>query len=317
MSQNIRVLTVGTGAVGSIYSWRLSQSCQVTTVCRSNYEAVKKNGFIMESAKFGRDIFRPHNVVSTVQEAIHYGPFDYILVTLKCLPDIYSIPDIIAPAVTLKETGIVLIQNGLGVEEPIVKQFPNNPLVSIVAYIATLQEGPGKTRHLGGESLCMGVLDENSRSKAIVFMDRLKQGNVNVGWSDNIEQTRWEKVFWNGGFGSVCAILQLDTTEVTRNPKARDMVKKIMIELMKAAELATGVEYKPEARSEAMIENTAQGHNHYKPSMQLDMERGNPVEVEVILGTAMRSAAKNGLAVPTINTVYDLLRAMNIHFANQ
>ena len=52
---------VGTGAVGSIYSWRLSQSCQVTTVCRSNYETVKKNGFIMESAKFGLDIFRPHN----------------------------------------------------------------------------------------------------------------------------------------------------------------------------------------------------------------------------------------------------------------
>ena len=161
----------------------------------------------------------------------------------------------------------MLIQNGLGVEEPIVKQFPDNPLISIVAYIATLQEEPGKIRHLGGESLCMGVLDEKSESKALEFMGRLKQGNVNVGWSDNIEQTRWEKVFWNGGFGSVCAILRLNTTEVTRNPKARDMVKKIMVELMGAAELATGIEYKPEYRSEAMIENTAQGHNHYKPSM--------------------------------------------------
>ena len=55
----------------------------------------------------------------------------------------------------------------------------------------------------------------------------------------------------------------------------------------------------------------------YKYVRQLDMERGNPVEVEVVLGTAMCSAAKNGLAVPTINAVYDLLRAMNIHFANQ
>ena len=228
---------MGAGAVGNVYSWRLSKSCEVTTVCRSNYGAVKNNGFIMNSAKFGRAVFRPHNgniyfymttnlyskrynflfiytllsliiilVVSTVQEATQHGPFDYILITLKCLPDIYSIPDIIAPTVTSKETGIVLIQNGLGVEEHIVKRFPDNPLILIVAYIATLQEEPGKIRHLGGESLSMGVLDEKAESKALEFMGRLKQGNVNVGWSDNIEQTRWEKVFWNGGFGSVCAV---------------------------------------------------------------------------------------------------------------
>ncbi|KAI9244290.1 ketopantoate reductase PanE/ApbA-domain-containing protein [Phascolomyces articulosus] len=247
----------------------------------------------MESAKFGHGIFRPHNgnchahhsqqifkrmiilifsnidiVVTSVKEATQHGPFDYILVTLKALPDVYDISDIIASAVIPKETAIVLIQNGLGVEEPIVKRFPENPLISIVAYIATLQDEPGHTRHLGGESLRMGILDSGrSKHKALEFMDRLKQGGVNVGWSDNIEQTRWEKVFWNGGFGSVCAVLKLDTTEVTRNEKARGMVKKLMMELMRAAELATGVDYEPEYRSEAMIENTAQGHNHYKPSM--------------------------------------------------
>ncbi|KAI9491019.1 ketopantoate reductase PanE/ApbA-domain-containing protein [Zychaea mexicana] len=317
MSKAIRVLTVGTGAVGSVYSWRLAQSCQVTTVCRSNYEAVRDNGFSMESAKFGRDIFRPHNVVSSVKEAVQHGPFDYILVTLKALPDVYNVAEVIAPAVSDKETAIVLIQNGLGVEAPLLERFPDNPLISIVAYIATLQDGPGRTRHLGGESLRMGILDAKSEPKAREFQDRFKRGGVSVEWTDNIEQTRWEKVFWNGGFGPVCAILRLDTTEVTRNEKARGMVKRLMVELMTAAELATGMDYEPEYRSEAMIENTARGHNHYKPSMQLDMERGNPLEVEVVLGTAMRSAARNGLVVPTIRTIYDLCRAMNIHFVNQ
>ena len=55
------------------------------------------------------------------------------MVTTKSLPDVYSVPDIIAPAITKGKTTIVLIQNGLGVEDPIVERFPDNPIVSIVA----------------------------------------------------------------------------------------------------------------------------------------------------------------------------------------
>lgn len=54
-------LTVGTGAVGAIYSWRLSKSCNVTAVCRSNYDIVKEQGFTIESAKFGNENFKPHH----------------------------------------------------------------------------------------------------------------------------------------------------------------------------------------------------------------------------------------------------------------
>lgn len=52
---------VGTGAVGSIYSWRLAQTCEVTTVCRSNYQAVLDHGFEIVSPKFGNGVFKPHH----------------------------------------------------------------------------------------------------------------------------------------------------------------------------------------------------------------------------------------------------------------
>lgn len=53
-------LIVGTGAVGAIYSWRLAQACNVTTVCRSNFEAVRQHGFNIDSKKFGQETFIPH-----------------------------------------------------------------------------------------------------------------------------------------------------------------------------------------------------------------------------------------------------------------
>ena len=46
---------------------------------------------------------------------------------------------------------------------------------------------------------------------------------------------------------------------------------------------------------------------------QLDMERKQPMEVEVIVGTAMRSAKEHGLDVPTLEMMRELLSAMNIH----
>lgn len=52
---------VGTGAVGCIYGWRMSQHAAVTTVCRSNYDVVRRDGFAIKSKKWGEGIFRPHS----------------------------------------------------------------------------------------------------------------------------------------------------------------------------------------------------------------------------------------------------------------
>ncbi|KAI7849321.1 2-dehydropantoate 2-reductase [Circinella umbellata] len=313
--QPIRVLTVGTGAVGAIYSWRLAQTCEVTTVCRSNYDAVKLHGFDIESPKFGNGIFKPHHVVRNVSEAKEFGPFDYIVITLKALPDMYDTADIISPAVAEGKSTIVLIQNGFGIELPIIKRFPNNPLISIVAYIGTSQVAAGKIKMKAIERLQVGThpASVDSTAQCDKFKELLTKGDVLVEPVDNIEQVRFEKLFWNGSFSPVCAILGLNTTQVIENEMAVDLVRRLMREIMTAAQKALGIEYQIEAQSEALIESTVQGAPNYKPSMQLDLERKQPMEVEVILGTALKSAKENGLDVPTLQAMHDLCKSMNIH----
>lgn len=124
--------------------------------------------------------------------------YDYVLVTMKALPDVYSIPDIIAPAVTPGKTRIALIQNGLGVEEPIVERFPDNPIISIVAYIGTSQVEPGKIHMVGHETLVAGNYLPAVASDAAIddFTDLLKQGGCNVSRVPDVELVRWQKLFW-------------------------------------------------------------------------------------------------------------------------
>ncbi|KAJ8652690.1 hypothetical protein O0I10_011697 [Lichtheimia ornata] len=315
-SSPIRILTVGTGAVGSIYSWRLAQTCEVTTVCRSNYQAVLDHGFEIVSPKFGNGVFKPHHVVRTVEEAKAFGPFDFIVVTLKALLDVYDTGEIIAPAVEEGKTTIVLIQNGFGVEPPIVKRFPKNPLVSVVAYIGANQVGPGKVEMKAFEYLRVGTYHGcavDSEAACTLFKECLTKGGVQVDPVDDIEEARWEKLFWNGAFNPVCALLHLDTTQVMENEAALGIVRRLILEYAAAATAATKKEYNGEEIYDNIIKLTANSAPNYKPSMQLDSERKQPMEVEVIVGTAVRSAKEHGVNVPTLELMRELLGAMNIH----
>lgn len=307
-----RVLTVGTGAVGAIYSWRLSKSCQVAAVCRSNYQIVKNRGFDIESAKFGKEIFRPEQVARTVTECVTKEPFDYILITLKALPECYNVADIIAPAVT-ENTTIVLIQNGLGVEDPITERFPDNPIVSIVAYIGTSQNEPGKITMVGKESLVVGkylAAKRKSDKERAAFIELLKKGDVEVQIVEDVEKVRWQKLFWNAAFSPVCAMTGMNTTELLANKEALKASTQVMREVIDAAN-AYGYNFDHEEQMNAMISRTEATARNYKPSMQLDKERNSPMEVEVILGVPLKRAKAKGLNVPHLEFIYSICSATN------
>jgi len=46
----------------------------------------------------------------------------------------------------------------------------------------------------------------------------------------------------------------------------------------------------------------------YLTSMALDYLHGRPMEVEAILGNAVRAAQRQGVAVPTLKTLYGLMK---------
>ncbi|KAJ1945689.1 hypothetical protein EC988_005701, partial [Linderina pennispora] len=155
-----KVLLVGAGALGSVYAWRLdvSSKIQVTTVCRSNYETVKENGFHIISHAFGDEVYRPHRVVRTIDEAVADGDvYDFVIVCTKALPNLGDTSSIIAPAVQDPRTIIMLIQNGIGIEDPYAARYPNNPIVSTIAYIDASQPTDGTIDHGNFAVLDMGL----------------------------------------------------------------------------------------------------------------------------------------------------------------
>lgn len=138
-----RVLVFGAGSLGIVYSWLLSRvipESNITAICRSNYDAASRNGFTLNSTVWGDSLSVRPRVVRSMSEAVEQSEsqiFDYVLVTTKALPTTPSTAELIRPAITPGKTTIVVIQNGIGVEEEYARLYADDdiPILSVVAYL--------------------------------------------------------------------------------------------------------------------------------------------------------------------------------------
>ena len=148
----MNVLIVGAGAVGALFGSALArQGARVSVVCRSDYDAVSRDGYDIRSKSFGDHRFRPEHVYRSVEDCRE--PPDYLLLTSKVLESVDR-ATLIRPAVGPR-TVIVLIQNGVDIEPPIAAAFPDNELLSSLAFVAVGRGAPGQVNHLSLGSLIL------------------------------------------------------------------------------------------------------------------------------------------------------------------
>ncbi|WPH03195.1 Hypothetical protein R9X50_00607100 [Acrodontium crateriforme] len=315
-----KVLVHGTGGIGSIYVYLLTQAgCDVTAVCRSNYSAVKSNGIIIDSEVYGKDLHVSPNVVQTPSEAAAHGPFDYLIVSTKALPDSQT-SNIIAPAVTKCKTTIVLIQNGIGIEDEYAARFPGNPLLSCVVYLPTTQTKPGHIQMGFVELLEVGTFpssayDELSNVKTATnqFLEILKQGGSNAKLYPDIQEHRWKKLLLNVPWNSMCALtLCRDTAVLASSPEADPVIFDLMMEVVAVAQ-ALGYKSVNEAsaRSNPSKAYERLGTKGIEPSMLVDVLSARRTEVDVILGVPVKVAKELGVPVPRMEMLYVLCKALD------
>ncbi|KAJ1915698.1 hypothetical protein LPJ71_002069 [Coemansia sp. S17] len=319
MELKARVLIVGGGAIGGLFAWRLSLSRDVTVsiVCRSNYTQVKNTGYLITSAQFGSGIYRPKGVYQTVEQAVEAeGPaYDYVIVALKALPNIYDSSERVAAAVG-PNTMIVLFQNGIGIEEPFAKRFPNNPLVSSVSFVSVKQESPGELRH-GGFSLLAAGLHNAPRSVADRYHDKLQflfsafesQG-VSCMIEADIQPYRWQKHILNGSTNPVSVICGGSSCqEMVNNSHCKWLLEESMAEIFVLGKIVTGKSFPgvdgivdPQSATDYIKSIPVPVYT----SMLVDSQCKRPMERDVILKNPIALAEKHGVDVPHMRALYAL-----------
>lgn len=316
-----KILLFGSGAIGTIYVYLLLKAgCDVTAVCRSNYEAAKADGFLIDSDMYGKAIHIRPKVVRTPREATSNGSFDYVLVCSKALPGPKpSTPELIAPAVTEGKTCIVLIQNGIGIEDEYALTFPNNPLLSCVVYLPTTQIEPGRVQMGNLELLQIGAYPASAsdsthvRAAADTLSQSLKSAGGNPHLFDDIQPKRWSKLLINASWNPICALtLSRDAAYLQSSSMAEQFVNDVMLEVVSLAQAMGYEEITTQAAKDQLARALERvGGAGIEPSMLVDVLTGRRMEVEVILGTPVRMAREKGLSVPRLESLYVLAKALD------
>lgn len=303
MSNNIVI--VGAGAIGSFYGGKLALAgARVSVVCRSDYETVKERGYSITS-KDGDFHFTPQHVLKKIND--YPGTPDMIIVATKVLPTI-DVVELIKDKVGPK-TVIALIQNGIEIEEPVARAFPDNEIISGLAFICVSRRAPGQVEHQDYGRLVIGRYPSGAGSSCRRLEELFAQSGIKCEVTEDVVKSRWIKLIWNAPFNPISVLGGcVDTSEILADEEASKMVKTVMEEVLTLA-AACGHTIEP-SYIDKNIGDTRK-MRPYKPSMLLDHENRRPMEVEAILGNAVRAARRVTVEVPHIFSLYSLLRLVD------
>ncbi|KAJ1677433.1 hypothetical protein EV182_006190, partial [Spiromyces aspiralis] len=320
----------GGGAIAGLYGWRLQQAGVLTSVvCRSNYQAVRDSGYKVSSDKWGTGVFKPEKVYRSITEAVEDGDeSDYVVLSTKAYPNIEDGSSLIAPVVKNRACSIVLMQNGVGIEDPYQKRFPNNPIISAVMFVDVTQPEHGVIEHGLHSENVFGLFPAPpaASTNAVESLAQLaslwKRGDVPCTTTEDIQSYRWHKVVWNASFNPMSVISGGNAKNaMVSHPYYRELVLKVMEEVWGAAKAVCGPQFPPPGvpqSSKAMFDLTANNPREVYPSMLLDYQNGRRMEHEVILKNTIERAKEHGFEMPRVETIYgNLLMLEELMFKNR
>ena len=300
-----KILIVGAGAIGAFYGALLAKAgANVAVVCRSDYEQVKKHGYKILSDTLGNWTFVPTQVVKHANE--YQGEADHIFLCTKITSKTNRV-QVIKSAVN-EHNSIIFIQNGVEIEQELIDAYPNNEIISGLAFICCNRVQPGIIHHIAYGKLTLGSLS-NISNKAHQLSQLINSVGIESICTENIITSRWLKCLWNAAFNPLSVLSDgLSTKEILTSQEK--LIRTIMQEVCNIAQ-ACGHPL-PEDSINTNIDNTYK-MPPYKTSMLLDYQNGNSMEIEVILGNTIKAAKRTNTACPTLNTLYSLMKLKEHH----
>lgn len=299
----MKIAIVGAGAVGAFHGAKLAQAGHdVHFLLRSDYAIVRERGYEI------RDRGNVCNLrVNAHRSPEEIGVCDLVIIALKTTANA-QFPRLLPPLVGAGTT-VLTLQNGLGNVEALAKLFPAQNIVGGLCYVTINRLAPGVIANLGKTRLWLAEGDgalPRERTRALAEM--FSAAGLPAETKNSLEETLWKKLCWNIPFNGLaiaggdiaCDALLADAGLVA-------LSRKLMREIQTAA-AALGLEISDDHLDKQF--GVTERCGAYLPSSLLDFRAGKDVETESIWGEPLRRGNAAGVAMPHLETLYLLLKAL-------
>jgi 2-dehydropantoate 2-reductase len=302
----LRFAIVGSGAVGGYFGAKLARNGQdVTFIARGKHlEAIRAHGLRVQSAKLGDFVVHApaHDDPASV------GPVDVVLFTVKAYDNsdaLRLLPPLLGP-----RSVVLTLQNGVDSVDEVAAAVGERHVLGGTTYVATALESPGLIVQTGvHRSIIFGEVFEdrgrisprvhdmaNVMTPADILVTPVPDGRVPI----------WDKFVYLAPFSGFTGAARLPIGGIWPDPLVREKFYAAAREVAALA-AAEGVQISPD-RFDRLQEYMDSIPPTTRSSLLIDLEAGKRIEVEALQGAAVRRAAKHGLPMPIISTLYAVLK---------
>lgn len=306
-----RIGIIGTGAIGGYYGLMLARAgFEVHFLLRSEYAAVAHEGLRVRHAQLG-ELHLPQ--VNAWCEAAAMPACDWLLVGAKSTANAELAPLIVQAAAA--DAKVVLLQNGLGVEEALRPLLPDSlHLLGGLCFICAHREAPGVVVHQS-QGVCnlgyhSGPADEAQR---LALLEQgvawLREAGIESAPIADLAQARWQKLVWNVPYNGLSALLGASTRLLMAQADSHALLLALMEEVVAAAE-AAGAPL-PANYPQKLLAYTDRMPD-YLPSMYHDFAQRRPAELQAVYAAPLAAAAALGVEMPRVRMLYQALSFLQV-----
>ncbi len=291
----IKYAVIGTGAIGGYYGAKLAQHHKdVHFLLHSDYDHVKSYGLKIESCDGNFELEQP-NIYHDIAEM---PKCDVVLVALKTTHN--EILKDYLPQITHRDSIVIMIQNGLGVEHDLVNWLPNLNVCGALAFIAATKIGKGLIKHLDLGRIMIGTYNFECNKMLLRAISDFNESGIPAKLSNNLQRARWEKLVWNIAFNGPTVVLNTLTDQLMLNEFSRKMVYDLMLEVIKGAQaVGVGLEQTYADKMMAMTDKM----KPYAPSMKVDFDHHRAMEIRYIYTVPIEVARASGYHMKKVELI--------------
>lgn len=308
--QRLRIGIIGTGAIGGFYGLMLAKAGHdVHFLLRSEYQAVVASGLRLNSAVHGQLHLQP---VQAWGDPAEMPACDWLLVGAKTTSNAQLAP--VITRLSRPGTRVVLLQNGLAVEEQLRPLLPDNlHLLGGLCFICTHRAAPGVIEHQALGAVNLGYHSGPARAgESLAIVEEGAElfrsaGLESVAMAD-LQQARWQKLVWNVPYNGLSVLLGAGTTRLMANADSRALILELMREVVQGA--AACGQVLPEGYPEKLLATTERMPD-YLPSMYHDFQHKRPLELQAIYAAPLAAAAATGCELPKMRMLHQALRFLD------
>jgi 2-dehydropantoate 2-reductase len=294
----MRILVVGAGSTGGYFGGRLAQAGRDVTFLVRNKHAqhLQQNGLQIISP-FGDVTLRPKLVTAgNLAE-----PFDAVLLTVKAFSLDAALDDL-GPAVG-PETIILPVLNGMKHVDTIIARFGENALVGCVCMVATMIDDDGRIVQLTKlQEMAYGEMSGNPSPRTDRLDEAMRGAGFDARLSRTIEREMWEKWILLATLGGITCLMRGNVGQIEAAPGGVDFSLRFLDEVT-AVVNAVGKKPSEAFLTDTKAQLTAKGST-LTSSMYRDLQKGNSVEADQIIGDLVVRAHRAQVTTPLLAAAF-------------